>query len=86
MPQSDYSQKQYESDFLSDRHKTERALQHALDIRKFEIDLYWKRAAYFWAFIGAAFAGFLAIQASGATNKQDLSVVLSCLGFVFSVA
>jgi len=23
----------------------------ALDIRKFEIDLYWKRATYFWGFL-----------------------------------
>ncbi|BAO45619.1 RipA family octameric membrane protein [Thiolapillus brandeum] len=86
MPQSDYSQQQYENDFLSDEKKTEKALEHALDIRKFEINLYWKRATYFWAFIGATFAGFFAIQASNATNKQDLSVLLSCLGFVFSVA
>ncbi|HFD33195.1 MAG: hypothetical protein AXA67_08780 [Methylothermaceae bacteria B42] len=86
MPQSDYTQQQYENDFLSDEKKTERALEHALDIRKFEIDLYWKRATYFWAFIGATFAGFLAIQASTAENKQDLSVLLSCVGFVFSVA
>lgn len=62
------------------------ALEHALDIRKFEIDIYWKRATYFWTFIGATFAGFLAIQASSAPNKQDLAVILSCLGVVFSFA
>ena len=32
-----------------------RALAYALDIRKFEIELYWKRGTYFWAFIAAAF-------------------------------
>jgi hypothetical protein len=58
----------------------------ALDIRKFEIELYWKRATYFWTFIAATFAGFLAIQASSADNKEDLSVILSCLGIVFSFA
>lgn len=62
------------------------ALERALDIRKFEIDLYWRRATYFWTFIGATFAGFLAIQASSVLNKQDLSVILSCLGIVFSFA
>lgn len=31
-------------------------LQRAHDIRKFEIDLYWKRAAYFWAFRAISFA------------------------------
>jgi tRNA A-37 threonylcarbamoyl transferase component Bud32 len=35
------------------------ALKQALDIRKFEIDLYWKRATYFWAFIAVSFAGYL---------------------------
>lgn len=66
--------------------KEAEALERAQDIRKFEIDLYWRRATYFWAFIGATFAGFLAIQASNAVNKQDLSVILSCLGIVFSFA
>ena len=64
--------------------KEELALMQALDIRKFEIELYWKRATYFWTFIGATMAGFLAIQASNSENKQDLSVILSCLGVVFS--
>lgn len=85
MPQSDYSQKQYEKDFLADAEKREKAFERALDTRKFEIELYWKRAAYFWAFIGAAFAGFVAVQASAAENKDDLAVVLACVGFVFSV-
>jgi len=66
--------------------KEEKALDHALDIRKFEIELYWKRATYFWTFIGATMAGFLAVQASTVQNKQDLSVILSCLGVVFSFA
>jgi len=64
--------------------KETEALSQALDIRKFEIELYWKRATYFWTFIGATMAGFLAIQASTASNKQDLAIILSCLGIVFS--
>lgn len=47
---------QYEEAF---RGKEEKALNQALDIRKFEIELYWKRATYFWTFIGATMAGFL---------------------------
>ncbi|UNV89545.1 MULTISPECIES: hypothetical protein [unclassified Comamonas] len=66
--------------------KEAEALKQALDIRKFEIELYWKRATYFWTFIGATMAGFLAIQASSAENKQDLAVILACLGIVFSFA
>ena len=79
-----YSQKQYEEEFKNGE-KKKTALKHALDIRKFEIELYWKRAAYFWAFIGAAFAGYSAVQISSSIeNKDDLSVFLSCLGIVFS--
>jgi len=66
--------------------KEAKALEHALDIRKFEIDLYWKRATYFWTFISVTMAGFLAIQASSAESKQDLSIILACLGIVFSFA
>lgn len=103
---------QLEYDILFSDKKKE-ALEHALDIRKFEIELYWKRATYFWTFIGAVFVGFFAVQtfsvplppippnppnsdyASAIWNytsllisfretKADLSVVLSCLGLVFS--
>ncbi|MDP3063542.1 MAG: hypothetical protein Q8O40_10115 [Chloroflexota bacterium] len=34
-----------------------KALEYALDVRKFEIGLYWSRATYFWTLITAAFAG-----------------------------
>ena len=76
------SQDDYSKSFAG---KEEEALEHALDIRKFEIELYWKRATYFWTFIGATLAGFLAIQNfDNPSVKQDLSVILSCLGLVFS--
>ncbi len=77
------SPQQYDEFFKG---KEKEALERALDIRKFEIDLYWKRAAYFWAFIGATFAGYLGVQASSSEYKQDLAVILSCLGVVFSFA
>lgn len=59
------------------------ALKQALDIRKFEIDLYWRRATYFWAFIAAAFAAYFALQ-KGA-DSANLYVV-TCLGLLFSLA
>ncbi len=62
------------------------AHKQALDIRKFEIELYWKRATYFWTFIGATLAGFISVNASSSENKADLLVMLSSLGFVFSSA
>jgi hypothetical protein len=38
-----------------------KAYEVALDIRKFEIDLYWKRSASFWLLVGgiSAMLGFL---------------------------
>jgi hypothetical protein len=61
-----------------------KALKHALDIRKFEIELYWKRTTYFWTLIAAIIAGFCLVQVKADKFKQDLSVILSCLGIVFS--
>lgn len=62
------------------------ALKYALDIRKFEIDLYWKRATYFWTFIAAAMAGYFLIQKNEGPENTYLSIVIGCLGFVFSFA
>ena len=40
----------------------EKAFEKIHDIRKFEIDLYWKRATYNWTFIAAIFAGYFTIS------------------------
>lgn len=69
----------------ADTNKKE-ALKYALEIRKFEIDLYWKRATYFWTFIAAAMAGYFLIQKSEGPSNSFLSIVIGCLGFVFSFA
>jgi len=61
-----------------------RALAHALDIRKFEIELYWKRATYFWAFIAAAFAGYALTFKSSAGHDPWLSLLFTALGLSFS--
>lgn len=67
--------------------KSSEALKQALDIRKFEIDLYWKRASYFWVLIGATLVAFIAIAvAKEASHRAELSVVISSLGLVFSCA
>jgi hypothetical protein len=66
-----------------------KALEFALDIRKFEIELYWKRATYFWAFIAIALAGFgsvLAAKGIPCDEKGEALLTASCLGLVFSVA
>ncbi len=63
-----------------------RALAFATDIRKFEIELYWKRATYFWAFIGAAFAGYALTYKTSADREPWLSLLFSALGLIFSFA
>lgn len=38
--------------------RIEKLCQIALETRKFEIELYWKRTTYYWAFIAADLAAF----------------------------
>jgi hypothetical protein len=71
-----------------DREKVKDALEKALDIRKFEIEMYWKRATYFWAFIAAAFAGYFALLASKDILQSDKPIALlmvACIGLTFSL-
>ncbi len=72
-----------------DKAKVERALKLALEIRKFEIKLYWKRATYFWAFLAVALAGYVAVLDAKdlcPKDRGDALLVVSCLGLIFSVA
>ena len=66
--------------------KADRALSLALDIRKFEIELYWKRATYFWTFIGAVLAGYALVYQTSKSNNSWLLLVFSSLGLLFSIA
>lgn len=67
--------------------KKEKALEHALDIKKFEIELYWKRATYFWALIAVTFAGFFRIISSSIEDNKDVYVfVIGCIGLFFTWA
>jgi lipopolysaccharide export LptBFGC system permease protein LptF len=63
------------------KEQTEKALKYAIETRKFEIELYWKRASYFWTFIAAIFAGYL-LKGS----ESELSFLIACVGLVFSFA
>lgn len=87
MNQQEYEQK-FSGTVPNGEHtlKAEKALDLALDIRKFEIELYWKRATYFWSFIGAALAGYALVYQRSASDDSWLLLVFSCLGLLFSVA
>ena len=69
--------------------KAENALELALEIRKFEIELYWKRATYFWTFLAVALGGYVAVLGAKELppeDKADALLVVSCLGVIFSLA
>lgn len=61
-----------------------------LDLRKFEIDLYWKRSTYYWAFTVVAFAAFGVI--AGRINhvpeplRYSLLPVVASVGLIFALA
>ena len=54
----------------------------ALDTRKCEIDLYWKRATYFWTVIASSFAGYFLVSKDN-SMKED-AYLISCIGIIFS--
>lgn len=70
---------------LQDARQSE-ALRIAHEIRRFEIELYWKRAAYFWTFIAASLAGYFLLQEQQHSHVFESTYIVSCLGFVFSLA
>ncbi|HHC6471170.1 TPA: hypothetical protein ACN359_004603 [Vibrio parahaemolyticus] len=71
----------------SDSPKLKAAFEQVSDIRKFEIELYWKRATYFWALIAVAFAGYFAVLgAEFIDHKYFLSMVIASIGIVFTYA
>lgn len=57
------------------------ALTEARDNRKFEIELYWKRAGYFWVFIALAFGAYASLE-----SRPVLAFLTACSGFIFSLA
>lgn len=68
-----------------------KAYEVALDVRKFEIELYWKRAGYFWLLL-AALATSLGViatsgteQVLGAARRETVSLFISCAGTVLSI-
>lgn len=69
------------------KEELEGLVEKILDFRKFEIELYWKRAAYYWTFIAGIIAGFFLISSSSKANDEliKLRFLLNCLGIVFSM-
>lgn len=62
-------------------------LKQILDIRKFEIELYWKRTSFFWTIIGAIIAGYFLVLSKLDNSINSLKILFSLanLGLVFSI-
>ena len=87
------SEEQYDKELRKNlsREAAERAFEKAWEIRNFEIELYWKRATYFWAFIASTFFGYFALVNSEKYARPDQFdhvdvYFVICIGFVLSVA
>src|SRR3989344_2216899 len=65
--------------------KEKAALKDAIETRKLEVDLYWRRASYFWTLSTVAFTGFFTLQNSVNAPKESL-VIVGCIGLLFSIA
>ncbi|WGK58977.1 hypothetical protein [Pantoea sp. SS70] len=66
--------------------KIKEAYAKAHDIRKFEIELYWKRANYFWLFM-TALSGLIGFSLNSENHYvQVLSPALSIVGFILGLA
>ena len=93
MALTNLSNDEYKSKFdlveCPDSEKRDNALKVALDIRKFEIELYWKRTTYFWAFIGATLVAYCEASKIGAGSHNYgylLQEIFSAAGLIFSFA
>lgn len=69
------------------RGQRQAALNRAHEIRKFEIELYWKRATYFWVLQAAVFAAISFVwKAKELEISPVIPVAFAALGFVTSVS
>jgi hypothetical protein len=78
---------EYMKPYKWDLPKRKAALKNAFDTRKFEIDLYWKRTAYFWVFISAIFIAYYQVITSHdlcSPKKEIFPLALAALGVFVS--
>lgn len=85
MNKEEYLQKFSSEDKAEINSKHVEAFKLAIETRKFEIELYWKRATYFWAFIAVTFVGYGLTQRLPVSERGFLEFFLSCFGFILSL-
>jgi small-conductance mechanosensitive channel len=68
-----------------------KAYEISLDIRKFEIELYWKRAGYFWLLLAALAASLGVVLTAGSdqvlpnSRRETIGLFISCAATVLSI-
>jgi len=81
----DLTEKEYREKF--DKTKIKDAYEKAWSAKNFEIENYWKRANYFWAFQVASFAGYFTVFNSGFyLNNTEILYCVVCIGFITASA
>lgn len=68
-----------------DENALEKPLAIALETRKLEIELYWKRANYFWLIVAGIFVGYFS-YVSSSTYRPLFALLLAGLGLIVSMA
>ncbi|NTW77467.1 MAG: hypothetical protein HGB33_06795 [Syntrophaceae bacterium] len=84
-----FSEEEYIATFITSRSKKElrETYAKAWEAKNFEIENYWKRANYFWAFQAASFAGYFAVFSSEFYNKKpQVLYFVVCIGFISAMA
>lgn len=67
--------------------KIKDAYEKAWSSKNFEIENYWKRANYFWAFQVASFAGYFAVFNSNFYSKNtEVLYCVVCIGLITAIA
>lgn len=64
----------------SNKERLEKALEVAVDNRKFEIDLLWRRSLVFWGFVAALSVSIGSVR----TISPNLTIIMSAMGALFS--
>jgi hypothetical protein len=76
---------------LKSKEVAEAAFLKAWEIRNFEIELYWKRATYFWAFVASSLTGYFVLVSSKEhgiefTDYHEEVYLIISIGFILSLA
>lgn len=83
------TEKEYLDIFIKGRtrEEIETTYKKAWEAKNFEIEHYWKRANYFWAFQVASFAGYFSVLGSKASAENPQVVYfIVCIGFITALA